>query len=84
MATNKYMVNCPFDQIDVYRVLDLFDVTQPALQHAIKKTLFAGKRGAKNYVQDLREAIQSIEREIDMFYEEEHLVRISLEVQEEN
>lgn len=48
--------------VDVYRVLDLFEVTHPALQHAIKKLLVAGGRGAKSADQDVKEAIDSLNR----------------------
>jgi hypothetical protein len=47
--------------IDVYRVLDAFNVTCPATAHAIKKLLCAGIRGHKDNEQDLDEAAQSIE-----------------------
>ncbi len=47
--------------IDVYRVLDAFNVTCPATAHAIKKLLCAGIRGHKDMEQDLDEAAQSIE-----------------------
>lgn len=57
-------------RIDVYRVLDLFGVTQPALQHAVKKLLCPGLRGAKGYAKDLQEAIDSIERALEMYYED--------------
>ena len=46
---------------DVYRVLTAFNVTQPAVQHAIKKLLCAGIRGKGGEVQDLSEAIDAIE-----------------------
>jgi hypothetical protein len=59
---NKYNKPCKGITIDVYDVLKAFDVTCPAMQHAIKKCLMAGKRGAKDAVQDMNEAIQSIER----------------------
>jgi len=53
--------------IDVYRVLVLFNVTDPALQHAIKKLLVAGGRGAgKDIHQDIQEAIDSLNRWQDM------------------
>lgn len=58
------------DTLDVYRVLDLYGVTQPALQHAVKKLLCAGQRGAKDYERDLREAIDSIERALQMAVED--------------
>ncbi len=48
--------------VDVYRVLKLFDVTDPCLQHAIKKLLCGGQRGAKSSDQDVQEAIDSLVR----------------------
>ena len=56
--------------VDVYRVLVLFDVRSHAVGHAIKKLLCAGKRGAKDYRQDLIEAKASIDRELAMMEEE--------------
>lgn len=50
------------DTIDVYRVLDLFQVADPCLQHAIKKLLVAGGRGHKDAAKDVQEAIVSLER----------------------
>ena len=47
--------------VDVYRVLDAFNVTCPATAHAVKKLLCAGIRGHKDMEQDLAEAAQSIE-----------------------
>jgi hypothetical protein len=47
--------------VDVYRVLDAFQVTCPATAHAVKKLLCAGIRGHKDNEQDLAEAAQSIE-----------------------
>jgi len=51
---------------DVYDVLQAWDVACPAIQHAIKKLLQPGQRGSKSAVQDLREAIGSIERAIQL------------------
>jgi len=51
---------------DVYDVLKAFGVTCPARQHAIKKLLMPGQRGAKSTVQDLDEALVSVSRAIDM------------------
>jgi hypothetical protein len=49
--------------IDVYRTLILFGVTDPCIQHAVKKLLVAGGRGAgKDISQDIQEAIDSLER----------------------
>jgi hypothetical protein len=47
--------------VDVYRVLSAFKTDSPEIDHAVKKLLAAGKRGAKDYKQDLLEAVQSIE-----------------------
>ena len=52
--------------VDVYDVLRAGDVTCPAIQHAIKKLLQPGQRGSKSAAQDLREAIGSIERAIQL------------------
>lgn len=57
--------------IDVYRVLDLYEVGHPAIQHAIKKLLCAGGRGNKDLRQDLQEAIDSIQRALQMIDEDE-------------
>jgi hypothetical protein len=51
---------------DVYSVLVAFGVTCPARAHAIKKLLMPGQRGAKGEVQDLKEALTSVSRAIDM------------------
>jgi hypothetical protein len=48
--------------IDFYDVINAFNVTNPATQHAIKKLLASGQRGYKDTQQDLDEAIQSIQR----------------------
>jgi hypothetical protein len=48
--------------LDVYDVLDAFKVDNPAVQHALKKMLCAGSRGHKDYMQDIQEAIDSLER----------------------
>ena len=48
--------------VDVYDVLKGFNISCPAMQHAIKKMLFAGLRGAKDFDRDADEAILSIKR----------------------
>lgn len=52
--------------VDVYDVLLAFEVTCPAIQHAIKKLLCTGIRGHKDSVQDLLEAKESITRAIEL------------------
>ena len=59
------------DAVDVYRVLELFNVTDPCLQHAVKKLLCAGGRGAKDMEQDVQEAMDTLERYQDMCREDE-------------
>lgn len=51
-----------YDYIDVYRVLHLFEVKDPCIQHAVKKLLAAGIRGNKTELADIQEAIDSLER----------------------
>lgn len=48
--------------VDIYRVLELFGVTDQALGHAIKKLLVAGNRGVKNMDRDVQEAIDTLQR----------------------
>lgn len=49
-------------KLDVYRVLELFAVTDPCIQHAVKKLLVAGGRGAKSVDKDVQEAIDTLQR----------------------
>ncbi|HDR9165930.1 TPA: hypothetical protein QDB28_006411 [Burkholderia vietnamiensis] len=65
-----YFRPCPYEAIDVYRVLELFNVGDPCLQHAVKKLLVAGGRGAKDTGKDVQEAIDTLERWKEMRAEE--------------
>lgn len=60
------------DEVDVYRVCDLFEVNDNsgAIQHALKKLLCSGQRGAKGYRKDLEEARDSIQRKLDLMSED--------------
>jgi hypothetical protein len=50
-------------EIDVYRVLALFNITDQAIGHALKKLLVAGGRGAgKDIHKDIQEAIDTLVR----------------------
>lgn len=64
---NKYARRIPHgkDHIDVYDVLIMFEVHDPAVQHAVKKLLACGQRGHKDAFQDLREARESIDRALE-------------------
>lgn len=56
--------------IDIYRILSLYDVRDPCLQHAIKKLLVAGGRGTKDSDKDIQEAIDSLLRWQEMRVED--------------
>lgn len=59
------------ETIDVYRVLALFNVTDPCIQHAVKKLLVAGGRGAgKDISCDIQEAVDSLNRFQEMRVED--------------
>ena len=64
---NPYIVDISkYNKLDIYRILKLYEVSDPCLQHAIKKLLCAGKRGVKNQTQDINEAILSLKRFLEM------------------
>jgi hypothetical protein len=66
-TASKYHVEIkPGVVVDVYDVLVAYEITNPAIQHAIKKLLMAGKRGYKDQQQDLLEAQQSITRALEL------------------
>lgn len=64
---NKYNRQCKGITIDVYDVLKAFAVTDPALQHLIKKALCAGLRGHKNKEQDLIDIYDSAKRALELY-----------------
>lgn len=57
-------------QIDVYRILELYEVTDPCLQHIVKKALCAGKRGAKDKQKDIKEISDTALRALQMAEED--------------
>lgn len=64
-GTNKYQREIkPGVYVDVYDIADAYELS-PAIYHAVKKLLIPGGRGAKSEVQDLQEAIGSVQRRID-------------------
>lgn len=66
--------------IDVYRVLSLFEVTNPCIQHAVKKLLCTGKRGQKDFLKDVVEARDTLNRFLEM---EEELIQETVKEKEE-
>lgn len=59
---SHYFKPCPYDAVDVYRVLAMFSVTDPCHQHALKKILCVGARGVKSAAKDIQEAIDTLTR----------------------
>ena len=59
IKASKYTKEIRGFAIDVYDVLDAWDVRNPALQHLIKKALQCGQRGHKDAAQDLQDIIDS-------------------------
>jgi hypothetical protein len=52
--------------VDVYRVLDAFQVKDPAIQHLVKKALVAGERGRKDLIQDYKDIVHSANSALDL------------------
>lgn len=52
--------------VDVYMVCKLFGVNDAAISHAVKKLLCSGQRGYKDAEKDIREAIDTLERYIEI------------------
>jgi len=63
---NKYHRDLKGVTVDVYDVLKAFEVTDPALQHLIKKALCAGLRGHKNHKEDLQDILDSAKRAVEL------------------
>lgn len=63
---SKYRKNIKGVPVDIYDVLYAFNVTNPAIQHALKKLLAGGNRGHKDRLTDLQEAEWSISRAIEL------------------
>lgn len=58
-------------EVDFYRIADLFGITDQAIGHAIKKLLVPGIRGAKGFRQDVQEAVDTLNRRLEMLNEDE-------------
>ena len=59
ITPSKYTKRIHGVSVDVYDVLMAWGVTNPALQHLIKKALQCGQRGHKDKHQDLQDIIDS-------------------------
>jgi hypothetical protein len=56
----------PTCMVDVYAVIEAWEVTCPGRQHALKKILAAGERGKGSAVDDLRGAIAALNRAVEL------------------
>ena len=59
---SHYFKPCPYDTLDVYRVINIFGVSDPCIQHALKKLLCSGVRGHKDQSKDIQDVIDTLER----------------------
>lgn len=67
-------------EIDLYRFFDLFGVTDQALGHAIKKLVVPGMRGGGKPARvDIQEAIDTLQRRLEMMDEDARLVEVEPE-----
>lgn len=55
--------------VDVYDVLRAFSVSDPALQHLIKKALAVGQRGHKSTKEDYEDILASAKRALEIYTE---------------
>lgn len=58
------------DKIDVYRIIQLYEITDPCLQHVLKKLLVTGNRGHKNFKTDITNMIDTLTRKLEMMEED--------------
>lgn len=70
---SHYFKDCPYAKVDVYRILEIFDVTDPCIQHCVKKLLCAGGRGHKDINLDIQNCIDTLLRYQQMREEEKNL-----------
>lgn len=57
--------------IDVYRIIDLYELHDPCFQHALKKILVPGARGHKDLINDINDIIDTMQRKLEMIAENE-------------
>lgn len=72
MSHEHYFRDIPkgVKRIDIYRFLDMFDVTCPVAQHVIKKAVAAGQRGHKDLNRDWHDVADSAARKLEMMRED--------------
>jgi hypothetical protein len=67
---SHYFKPCPFNELDIYRLILILEIVDPCLQHAFKKIALAGGRRHKSIEKDVQEAIDTLERWKEMREEE--------------
>lgn len=67
---SHYFREFPYDNIDVYRIIETFEITCPAAQHILKKVIATGKRGHKDLQRDWQDIVDSAQRKIEMLEED--------------
>ncbi|OYW87695.1 MAG: hypothetical protein B7Z23_13530 [Pseudomonadales bacterium 32-61-5] len=71
MSHNHYFRDVSrLNSLDVYRLLELFQVTCPVAQHIVKKALAAGQRGHKDTRRDWQDIADSAARRLQMIDED--------------
>ena len=70
-SKGPYEVTFAGQKFDLYRIYSLYGVADGWRQHALKKIMCAGNRGVKTKEQDIREAIASLERGLEMMKEDQ-------------
>lgn len=71
---NHYFRDCPYNKIDVYRIIEIFEITDPVAQHILKKCIATGKRGHKDEQRDWEDIRDSAQRRLDMLKEDANLL----------
>ena len=73
---NHYFKNVAhLEELDVYRLIDLYAITDPCIQHMLKKCLVVGGRGSKDALRDVQDIIDTAERWKQMQQENALLVK---------
>lgn len=66
---NKYMREIHAGVwVDVYDVIEAFEVTDGGFQHALKKILACGKRGHKDESEDRKDILVSVKRSNEIYF----------------
>lgn len=67
---NHYFHYCPYDKIDIYRLIDVLKITHPCAQHIFKKSAVAGNRGHKDLRRDIEDMRDTAIRWLEMMDED--------------